>query len=196
MLNSDTVVTAGWVEKLTDAVFSTSGAGIVGPLSNAASYQSIPEYEGTADQTAVNELPKGLGPEDMNRHCESWTRGAVLPRVPLVHGFCFGVTREVIEKIGYFDAGKYAAGYGEENDYCFRATDAGFGLVVATHTYVFHAKSKSYTDDRRALLAKSASRTFRETYGYARVKRAEKAMADNPILGDFRVRAGKLTFTQ
>ena len=196
LLNSDTIVTTDWVEKLADALFSTTGAGIVGPLSNAASYQSIPEYKGTGDQTAVNKLPKGLAPGDMNRHCENWTRGAVLPRVPLIHGFCFGIRREVIEQIGYFDVEKYASGYGEENDYCFRATDAGFGLVVATHTYVFHAKSKSYTEERRALLAKSASRTFRGTYGYARVKRAEEAMADNPILVDFRGRAGKLTFTQ
>ena len=44
LLNSDTVVTNGWAEKLADAVISTPGAGVVGPLSNAASYQSVPEY--------------------------------------------------------------------------------------------------------------------------------------------------------
>ena len=116
--------------------------------------------------------------------------------MPIVHGFCFGVTREVIDKIGYFDYEKYGAGYGEENDYCFRATDAGFGLVVATHTYAFHAKSKSYSVGRRALLAKAASRTFRETYAYPRVKRAGNAMATNPILVDFRVRVGELARSQ
>ena len=36
LLNSDTIVTDGWVEKMADAVFSTPGAGIVGPMSNAA----------------------------------------------------------------------------------------------------------------------------------------------------------------
>ena len=189
LLNSDTVVTSNWVEKLSDAVLSTPGAGIVGPLSNAASYQSIPEYRGSRCQTAVNELPSGLTPEAMNSYCEQWTVADILPRVPLLHGFCFGVTRKVIEKIGYFDAESFPSGYGEENDYCFRATDVGFGLVVATHTYVFHAKSKSYTEEKRLPLARAASKTFRRKHGPARVRRAESSMAENPILSTFRARA-------
>ena len=189
LLNSDTVVTRNWTEKLMDAVFETPGAGIVGPLSNAASYQSIPEYRGSGDQTAVNDLPEGMTYEDMNERCEQWTRGAVVPRVPLIHGFCFGVARRVIEEIGYFDERRYPKGYGEENDYCLRASEAGFGLVVATHTYVFHAKSKSYENSARVALMRAASRTFRETYGHARIRRAEIAMADNAILENIRERA-------
>jgi GT2 family glycosyltransferase len=100
LLNSDTTVTDGWAEKLADAVFSTPGAGIVGPMSNAASHQSIPEHRGSNTQTAINELPRGVTAEDMNRYCEQWTVAGLLPRVPLIHGFCFGVTREVIERLG------------------------------------------------------------------------------------------------
>ena len=189
LLNSDTVVTNDWTEKLADAVFSTPGAGIVGPLSNAASYQSIPEYQGASGQTAVNMLPSGLAPEVMNSYCEQWTVADILPLVPLVHGFCFGVTRKVIEKIGYFDEENFPKGYGEENDYCFRATDAGFSLVVATHTYVFHAKSKSYTEEKRLPLARTASETFKRKYDRSRIKRAERSMAENPILAILRARA-------
>ena len=189
LLNSDTVVTDGWVEKLCDAVFSAPGAGIVGPLSNAASYQSIPGILGTEGQTAVNVLPTGITPDDMNRWCEGWTTEGVLPLVPLIHGFCLGVTREVIDTIGYLDDRSFPKGYGEENDYCFRATEAGFSLVVAVHTYVFHAKSKSYTEQERVSLMKAASRTFREKYGYPRIRRAQDSMAGNPILTKFRNRA-------
>jgi hypothetical protein len=82
LLNSDTTVTDGWSEKLADAVFSTVGAGIVGPMSNAASHQSIPEHRGTKTQTAINKLPNGLTAEDMNRYCEQWTVAGLLPAGP------------------------------------------------------------------------------------------------------------------
>ena len=192
LLNSDTIATHDWVEKLSDAVFSTPGAGIVGPLSNAASYQSIPEYRGSGGQTAINRLASDLTPEDMNLYCERWTRAHILPRVPLIHGFCFCITRQVIDQIGYFDETNFPKGYGEENDYCFRAADAGFGLVVATHTYIFHAKSRSYTDRERISLMKAASQTFRRIHGHSRVKRAERSMAENPILVTLRARANCL----
>jgi GT2 family glycosyltransferase len=192
LLNSDTEVTDGWAEKLADAVFSMPGAGIVGPMSSAASHQSIPEHRGANRQTAINELPPGLTAEDMNRYCERWSVVGILPRVPLVHGFCFGVTREVIDKIGLFDANSFPNGYGEENDYCFRAADAGFGLVIATHTYVFHAKSKSYTDDLRVLLMQAGSAAFRQRYGRACVERAIKSVEENPMLAALRENARSL----
>ena len=90
LLNSDTVVAPNWIEKLCDAVYTTEGAGIVGPMSNAASFQSIPDHRPTALQTPVNRLPPALSVEDLDLYCEAWTRGTQLPRVPLVHGFALG----------------------------------------------------------------------------------------------------------
>jgi GT2 family glycosyltransferase len=195
LLNSDTIVTDGWAEKLADAVFSTPGAGIVGPMSNAASHQSIPEHRGSNTQTAINELPHGVTAEDMNRYCEQWTVAGLLPRVPLIHGFCFGVTREVIERLGLFDHNKFPGGYGEENDYCFRAVDAGFSLVVATHTYIWHAKSESYRDSERVTLMKVAAETFRSLHGRPRIERAVRTMQENPILAQLRQNARRLPVT-
>jgi glycosyltransferase involved in cell wall biosynthesis len=192
LLNSDTIVTDGWAEKMADAVFSTSGAGIVGPMSNAASHQSIPEHRSSKGQTAINDLPPGLTAEDMNRSCEQWTAVHVLPRVPLVHGFCLGVTREVIEKIGFFDEDSFPKGYGEENDYCFRAANAGFSLVVATHTYVFHVKSKSHAGPERVALMKAGAEALRRLHGRPRIQRAVISMDENPIFVDLRQRAWSL----
>ena len=89
LLNSDTMVTKNWIEKLCDAAFSLPEIGIVGPISNAASCQSIPENKGKRGQTAINQVPDGLTIEDMNEYCEQWTCNNYLPWVPLVHGFCF-----------------------------------------------------------------------------------------------------------
>lgn len=192
VLNSDTIVTDFWADKLADAVFSTPGAGIVGPLSNAASYQSIPSHQRSGTQTAINVLPPNVTPEDMNRLCETWTTNGILPRVPLVHGFCFGITRDTINRIGTFDEDRFPRGYGEENDYCFRAVDAGIGLVVASHTYVYHAKSKSFRDEERVKLMKAGSCAFRERHGTSRVKRATQSMDKNPLLCAFREKAADL----
>jgi GT2 family glycosyltransferase/glycosyltransferase involved in cell wall biosynthesis/SAM-dependent methyltransferase len=191
LLNSDTVVTPFWAEKMADAVFSTHGAGIVGPLSNAASYQSVPSVLATATQTAINSLPPGYSIEDMNAWCEAHSTANV-PCVPFVHGFCFGVTRQAWNTLGEFDEAAFPKGYGEENDYCFRAVNAGFGLVVATHTYVFHAKSKSYTEERRNALSEAAQQVLYERYGRDRFLSAVKILADQPKLQQLRHEAADL----
>jgi GT2 family glycosyltransferase/glycosyltransferase involved in cell wall biosynthesis len=192
LLNSDTVVTDGWAAKLADAVFSTPGAGIIGPLSNAASFQSIPEHRGSAEQTAINELPAGVSAGDMNFFCEQWTPSHFLPLVPLVHGFCFGITRAVLDSIGYLDDVNFPRGYGEENDYSFRARDAGYDLVVATHTYIFHSKSRSYGGKQRALLAQAGASALKEMYGGSRVARAVQTMDRHPLLVALRSRAAEV----
>lgn len=197
LLNSDTVVTDGWAEKMADAVFSTPGAGLVGPLSSAASVQSIPSFESTKNQTAINDLPKDVTIEDMNKYCEKWA-SALVPYATMLHGFCLGIRREVIRKIGTFDEKSFPRGYGEENDYCFRAVNAGFGLVVATHTYVFHAKSKSYDTTsvqknlaRQDLMAQGSGK-LRELYSKRRITNAIRSMQDNPMLVRMRSEARKL----
>lgn len=186
LLNSDTIVSPNWIEKMADAVFTSPGAGIVGPMSSAASHQSLPDHRSTATQTAINDLPPGFSVDDMNRWCEENSPADFVPRVPLVHGFCFGVTREVVERVGLFDVDHFPNGYGEENDYCFRAVNAGFSLVIATHVYVYHKKSQSYQGDRRAQLMKAGNQKIRDLHGEVRVIRAVKAMQENPYLSHMR----------
>jgi len=124
----------------------------------------------------------------MDRWCEEWTVGSILPKVPLIHGFCFGIKRQVMDRIGLFDEENFPDGYGEENDYCFRATDAGFDLAVATHTYVFHAKSQSYPADERIRLMSAGMTALKAKHGAERVERAVLTMNSNPILQVFRDR--------
>lgn len=193
LLNSDTIVTKNWAGKMAKTLNSNKGTGIVGPMSSAASHQSIPDHQNIGiDQTAINNLPQGITVEDMNNACEVWSSGRVGPRVPLVHGFCYGIRREVIDAIGYLDAESFPRGYGEENDYCFRAANAGFGLIIATDTYVFHSKSKSFISDERARLMEDGSKTFRDLHGQRRITRAINTMRQNPYLQRMRGLAGSL----
>lgn len=190
-VNSDTVVPKQWWVHMTGLGERFPDVGIIGPLSNAASWQSVPKALQDDGKLAVNSLPEGMDVDAV----QAWLDERDLPeyaRVPLVNGFFFAVKRAVIERIGEFDETNFPKGYGEENDYCFRAGDAGFGLVIATKCYVFHAKSKSYSDERRDRLAKAGSQAFRMKYPKHRIDRAIKSMRRNPILKRVRRAFGPL----
>lgn len=155
-LNSDTIVTDGWLEGQIRCIESAPEIGICGPMSNAASWQNVPELYGPDKAFAINALPEGITADDM---AAIVARASVrsYPRTTFVNGFCFMLTRAVIEAVGYMDEEAFPVGYGEENDFCIRAQDAGFALAYADDTYVFHAKSKSFGSARRKELAKAGS---------------------------------------
>lgn len=176
LLNSDTVVTGEWIGKLADAVFRPVGVGIAGPMSNAASYQSWPEAspgarERLINQTVINELPPGMSVADVDVMFEG--SAPLIPvRVSAVHGFCMAIRREVLSTVGFFDEEGFADGFGEEVDYCLRAVDAGWSLVWATNTYVYHHKSASYGEARRAILARQGRNIIIQKHGELRRRQA------------------------
>ncbi|MCF8466578.1 MAG: glycosyltransferase, partial [Sneathiella sp.] len=189
LLNSDTIVSRNWTQKLVQAGESAPDIGIIGPMSNAASWQSLPETLDKEGGLAVNDLIPGMTVEHMDQFCELWSQNPLFPRVSLLNGFCFAIKRAVIDTIGTFDEDAFPKGYGEENDFCFRATDAGFALAVATHTYVYHAKSKSYSHETRLELSKEGSAAFRARYSAERIARAVKSTRNNPYLERLRIAA-------
>lgn len=196
LLNSDTVLTPTALGKLVALIESDPALGIVGPMSNAASTQSVPDTRATERQTAINGLPEGLAVEDMDRLCEAWSLRRVFPSVPLVHGFCQMIRRSVIETVGGFDEEAFPNGYGEENDLCFRAANAGFDLKIATDAYVFHVKSASYSDDeRRRTLMRQGSEKLRQKHGADRLARAIGIMEGHPLLVRMREQA-RVLYTQ
>lgn len=194
LLNSDTEVPPYWIEKLFDAFDSFPDIGIVGPMSNAASHQSLPDHKSGGGNTAINELPTGFTVPAMDRWCEEQAEGAATAMVPLVHGFCFAIRREVREAIGHFNEEEFPFGYGEENDYCMRATNAGFLLAVALHTFVFHQKSQSFESERRQALMRMGSEKLREIHGRDRIANAVRSMQENPAFVRLRHLSGSLPY--
>jgi GT2 family glycosyltransferase len=168
LLNSDTIVTPGWLRRLIAHGEAHPDVGVLGPLSNAASHQSIPAVrEGGA--WAVNPLPEWLTVEGM---------GAVLARaapsgaasLPFLNGFCYVLKRAAIERVGLFDEERFAEGYCEENDYSQRVREAGLRLAVVEDAYVHHAKSRSYGGEGRAELARAHYEGFLEKHGRERIE--------------------------
>lgn len=182
LLNSDTIVPPGWSKKTLQAFMQYPEFGILGPLSNAASYQSVPSIEGSGGQTAINRLPDNVSLLEVDTLCENAGANKIIPHVPLVHGFCFSITRRCLIDVGEFDEVAFPMGYGEENDFCVRAVDAGFALGILITTYVYHAKSKSYASEERNSLMKSGWEALVSKHGRRRLVRAVKVMESQPTL--------------
>jgi GT2 family glycosyltransferase/glycosyltransferase involved in cell wall biosynthesis len=168
LLNSDTIVSPGWLERIVACAEADSRIGVVGPLSNAATHQSIPAVT-EAGRWAVNELPPWLTVDSMALLVAELS-GQEQPRVPFVNGFCYAITREAIDRVGLFDEELFGGGYCEENDFSIRARDAGFSLALADDAYVFHCKSRSYTSAGRDETAQRNYRLFLEKHGEERVR--------------------------
>jgi len=185
LLNSDTIVSRGWMERMGRCFTANTSTGIVGPLSNAASWQSVPERFASDGDWAVNLLPSGVSVRTMAKLIASVSK-LRRPRVPVVNGFCFMVSRRVIDAIGLFDEATFPLGYGEENDYCIRAAKAGFQLTIADDAYVYHAKSMSFSHERRRELARIGCAALDEKYGSDAIQQLSKQLKESSALEEVR----------
>jgi O-antigen biosynthesis protein len=181
LLNSDTIVPPRALDKLIEAGEQYPRLAIVGPLSNAAGWQSVPELTGADGKFIVNGIPDSLTVDDMDRICELASRGAV-SFVPLVNGFCYAVRRSMLKEVGFFDDEMFPVGYGEEDDLCIRAANYGYVCGIATDAYVFHSKSASFTSARRDVLVTSGKRALRRKHGADRIAAAVATMRHHPRL--------------
>jgi GT2 family glycosyltransferase/glycosyltransferase involved in cell wall biosynthesis len=161
--NSDTIVSAGWLQGMVRCMKSDLKIGVVGPLSNAATWQNVPTLRDESGGFAVNDLPEGQTVDAMAKLVASVSHKHY-PRLPFVNGFCFMIRRSVIDSIGYMDEENFPVGYGEENDYCIRVTDTGFDLAIADDVYVFHAKSKSFGHERRKRLSQQGTDSIKRKH--------------------------------
>ena len=187
LLNSDTIVTSGWLDKLTACALSDDKIGIVGPLSNTASWQSIPLITENGDW-AMNPLPANLTVDEMGILVEAGS-ARLYPEMKLLNGFCLFIRRAVREQIGLFDEEHFGAGYGEEDDYCLRARAAGWKLALADDTYIYHAQSKSYSTERRKQLYERAGKNLRDKHGEAAILAGVEYNQHNPVLQGIRARS-------
>ncbi|MBO4335041.1 MAG: glycosyltransferase [Desulfovibrio sp.] len=188
LLNSDTIVTEDWVGKIVYALAHSPGAGLAGPLSNAADAQSLPDIQGSAENSAINPLPAGYSPNDLSRFLEMWSPKDIYARVPLLHGFCLGLTRDALERLGGFDASLFPRGYGEENDLSFRAAECGIDQILVTTTYVYHEKSQSFASAERMQYMREGIAALMTKYGEERVRRSIRTMLHHPWLTELRKR--------
>jgi len=143
LLNSDTIVSAEFLERLQNCVYSDQTTGIVSPFSNNATICSIPNF------CRDNPLPSDMS---IDEYAAIIAKASLLRRPELVTavGFCFYIRSSVLKKIGFFDP-VYGRGFGEENEYCELAKDAGFTIRLADDVFVAHTGKASFGAEGRAL---------------------------------------------
>ena len=198
ILNSDTIVSQNWASKMLVVANSRADVGIVSPLSNAAGVQSIPKIKSSGKdgiKTAINLIPNTIKYSDIDEYLEQISPANLFPEVPLVHGFCIGIKKEVIEKIGYFDDVNFEKYYGEENDYCLRAVKEGFRCLIATNIFVYHCKSKSINEIERKINLEKSGKKLREIYGKDYIRTACLQGQENYILNDIRKKVEEFLYS-
>lgn len=138
LLNSDTVVTPGWLESMCDTFpkaekqFRISRVGAVGPVSNyAGGDQGI-----DAEKYSLEQLDHSAV-----QHRATYKNNMLLSG--FLSGFCVMIRREVINDIGLFST-IYPHGFWEDNDYCLRMLLAGWNLVIDQSTFIHHHGSASF----------------------------------------------------
>ena len=150
-LNSDTVVTPRWLEKLRLAAYSTENTGTATAMSNNAGAFSVPE------SGKNNPLPDAI-PLDLYARAIAQTSLRAYPVVPTGNGFCLYVRRDCLDQAGVLDAEAFPRGYGEENDFCMRAGRLGWRHVIDDATFVFHVRSASFGREKEVLMKQGRQR--------------------------------------
>lgn len=134
LLNADTIVSGDWIRRLADAAAGDT-VGTVTPLSNNATLASYPR------PWVSNALVDPAGVVDSL--CRAVNAGMTVD-VPTAVGFCMYITHECLVETGNFSVEAFGLGYGEEVDFCLRASARGFRHVVATDVFVAHKGEVSF----------------------------------------------------
>lgn len=155
LLNSDTIVTRNWLQKMQIAAYTDTKIGTVTAVSNNAGAFSVP-------QAGTNIIPEGITIDNM-ASLVSELHTCQYPDVPTGNGFCLYIKKDLLDSIGGFNEELFPRGYGEENDFCMRALRAGWRNIVDMKTYVYHVRTASFKEEKTQLIEDS-KKILREKY--------------------------------
>lgn len=146
LLNADTIVCDGWLDRLQSAVATDDKIATVTPLSNNGQLVSFPV------PTKTHPLPPVAEIQRLDALASVVNAGSIID-LPNGSGFCLFIRRACLREIGFLDAQTFGRGYGEETDFCWRAASKGWRNVCAANVYVGHHGSVSFGDEKEFLVA-------------------------------------------
>jgi GT2 family glycosyltransferase len=146
VINSDTLVTEGWLTELSKVANSNKSIAAVNPMSNYGIISGLPVTNNEInDLFTYEELVKAYKSNKESGYVEA----------PLLIGFCMYIKRIALYEVGTFDAATFKRGYGEESDWCMRARQLNYRLVVAKGAYVHHIGGVSFGEEKEKLRSQS-----------------------------------------
>jgi len=143
LLNSDAEVAGDWIDRLREAAYRERSIATVTPFSNAATICSYPRF------CVEGEMPTDMSTAALDRYFAAENAGRTTD-IPTGVGFCMFVRRDCLDEVGLFDVQRFGRGYGEENDFCMRASASGWRHVLALDTFVRHGGGVSFGTEKQA----------------------------------------------
>ena len=170
LLNSDTIVTRGWLRRLRDCADSDARIGTITPFSTNAEICSFPRLC----------IDNPIDADDVEIVAAAIAAAAVpsYPDLPTGVGFCLFIRRAMIDEIGMFDPA-FGAGYGEENDLCLRGARAGWRNVLADDAFVVHVGGRSFAGQKSDLSRRNIAILLDRHPHYT--KMVEQYIAEDPL---------------
>ncbi len=161
LLNSDTEVPAGWLRRLAAQAYAAPRIASVSPFSNNATICGYPRKAGSP-------IPFGMTLAQVDAACARVNAGRSIA-LPTTVGFCMYIRCAALDEVGPFDARRFGRGYGEENDFCLRASVRGWRHVLACDTFVFHEGSVSFGAESEGLSERGLDTLEAHYPGYRRL---------------------------
>ena len=143
VLNSDAeIVTDNWFDKVEEHFEQDPIIGVAGVMSDNALAQTV---------------------KNVDRYLKTIdTKPSVFCHI--IHGFCYFISKRLIETLGHFDAETFPH-YGSEDDYSLKAMKAGFHNLIVGSVFVKHKAEASYSSSVRTEYLKTSLPNFQKRWG-------------------------------
>lgn len=165
LLNSDTAVTEGSIEKMLAAMEKNREIGVLGPaLIYPDGSTQLSFYK---DPTPANEFQRAVFLEKLtNAKNRKRLKEGGLIYADWIMGACMLIRREVIDKTGPLDDNVFM--YYEDFDICLRARNAGWRVACLPESKVIHFENasgeKKFSTERETRSAASLAYFYRKHY--------------------------------
>ena len=171
ILHSDAEVANDWLDRLVAHAQAVTDIGTVVPFTN---YGGIAGYPRNNVRNAMPAEQTLASLDVLFRRANAGSSVTTL----LSSGPCLFLRRACLNAAGPFDSGTLGSDYGVEQDFCLRASGAGFRHVLAADVYVWHWGEGSFGSADASDLAARTEKALGRLYPHYPAQRAEFAARD------------------
>lgn len=145
LLNTDVEVPPHWLTRLMNPILSDDQVASTTPFTNAGTICSFPNF------LEDNPIFENLDVTTLDYYFQHVNPKRCNVKIPTGVGFCMGINRTLVHQIGMFDE-LFGKGYGEENDWCQRASKLGYQNLMVSNLFVYHKHGGSFVKTEKKQL--------------------------------------------
>jgi len=144
LLNSDALVSHGWLDRLLTPILEDPTIASVTPMTNNGEIASVPII------CKASELEEGAV-DTINAVAGRLDPSATLADAPTGVGFCMALSRKWLDRVPQLDE-EFGRGYGEEVDWCQRVLALGARNTLTGAVFVEHRGGTSFGEEKNSLI--------------------------------------------